>query len=235
MAERDSGFLGRWSQRKAKAAQGLPLAEPTPETVEPVSPVADASRPVPQVSDDQTAQEPPAPVLTLEDAHQLTKDSDFKPFMAGNVSADVRNAAMKKLFADPHFNVMDGLDIYIDDYSISDPIPESMLRQMVSAKFLNLFDDEEKSDQNKSEGLALPATGVERDNAENPGAETVAQSKDALPPADHPAARTAAPFEPLSQPASSEAGASHPDHDHTHLRLQPDDAASGQQTGRGAR
>jgi hypothetical protein len=29
----------------------------------------------------------------------------------------VKNAAMKKLFADPHFNVMDRLDIYIDDYS----------------------------------------------------------------------------------------------------------------------
>ena len=37
---------------------------------------------------------------------------------------------MKKLFSDPHFNVMDGLDTYIDDYGKPDPIPLSMLRRM---------------------------------------------------------------------------------------------------------
>ena len=30
---------------------------------------------------------------------------------------------MKKLFSDPHFNVMDGLDTYIDDYGKPDPLP----------------------------------------------------------------------------------------------------------------
>jgi hypothetical protein len=39
------------------------------------------------------------------------------------VAPEVKNAAFKKLFADPHFNVMDGLDIYIDDYSKPDPLP----------------------------------------------------------------------------------------------------------------
>jgi hypothetical protein len=55
--------------------------------------------------------------------------------MARGVTTDVRNAAVKKLFADPHFNVMDRLDIYIDDYSQPDPLPAAMLRQMVSARF----------------------------------------------------------------------------------------------------
>ncbi len=50
-------------------------------------------------------------------------DSDFKPFVAKNVAPEVKNAAFKKLFADPHFNVMDGLDTYIDDYSKSDADP----------------------------------------------------------------------------------------------------------------
>ena len=49
---------------------------------------------------------------------------------------------MKKLFADPHYNVMDGLDTYIDDYSTPDPIPKAMLRQMVQARMLGLLDDE---------------------------------------------------------------------------------------------
>jgi hypothetical protein len=54
----------------------------------------------------------------------------------------VRNAAMKKLFADPHFNVMDGMDTYIDDYSLPDPLSAATLRKMASAQFLKLFDEE---------------------------------------------------------------------------------------------
>ena len=79
----------------------------------------------------------------MQDVAALNADSDFKPFVARAVAPEVRNAAMKKLFADPHFNVMDGLDIYIDDYSMPDPLPASMLRKMASAKFLKLFDDDE--------------------------------------------------------------------------------------------
>ena len=66
----------------------------------------------------------------------LTPESDFTPFAAPNVAPEVKNAAMKKLFADPHFNVMDGMDVYIDDYSKPDPIPHAMLRKLASAKFL---------------------------------------------------------------------------------------------------
>ena len=69
---------------------------------------------------------------------RLTQACDFKPFMARGVAPEVRNAAMKKLFTDPHYNVMDGLDIYISDYSIADPIPASMLRQMTGAKLLKI-------------------------------------------------------------------------------------------------
>ena len=80
--------------------------------------------------------------------------------MAGNVSSDVRNAAMKKLFTDPHYNVMDGLDIYISDYSIADPIPESMLHQMVRAKLLKIFDDDDDEEdkdkkKNKDDGAVV--------------------------------------------------------------------------------
>ncbi|WP_309246525.1 DUF3306 domain-containing protein [Ramlibacter montanisoli] len=65
----------------------------------------------------------PPPLPTLADTESLTKDSDFTRFVQPGVSPEVKNAAMKKLFADPHFNVMDGLDTYIDDYGKPDPIP----------------------------------------------------------------------------------------------------------------
>jgi len=84
-----------------------------------------------------------APPPSMQDVAALNADSDFKPFIARTVAPEVRNAAMKKLFSDPHFNLMDGLDIYIDDYSIPDPLPASMLRKMASAQFMNLFDEEQ--------------------------------------------------------------------------------------------
>ncbi len=137
------------------------------------------------------------PPLTLDDAQALTQHSDFKPFMAQQVSPDVRNAAMKKLFADPHYNVMDGLDIYIDDYTKSDPIPESMLRQMVGAQFLKLFDDEKES---------LPPANP-RDSSGDVVPGSVAQSTDST--------ESCLP----------------PDHAHSHLRLQPNHAPAGPDTG----
>ena len=67
---------------------------------------------------------------------QLGPDSDFGQFLRQEISEEVRRKAMKTLFADPHFNVMDGLDIYIDDYTISDPIPEAMLATLTQARGL---------------------------------------------------------------------------------------------------
>lgn len=69
----------------------------------------------------------------------LTPDSDFGQFLRQEISEEVRRKAMKTLFADPHFNVMDGLDIYIEDYNLSEPIPEEMMATLNHARGL-LFD-----------------------------------------------------------------------------------------------
>ena len=164
--ESPAGFLSRWSRRKAEVREGrvledLPAPTPTPSSTRAVSqpsvsPSARAATALPQAGaassfplaasdlDEATAQaevlKPDAP--TLVDVEQLTPESSYANFMARDVAPEVKNAAMKKLFTDPHFNVMDRLDIYIDDYGIPDPLPLAMLRQMTSAKFLNLFDDE---------------------------------------------------------------------------------------------
>lgn len=185
MADDPAGFLGRWAKRKAQAREGQPLDEAprVAKLTEPETPSAKvAVEPSPIAKVTQAKAEPDSapsevpPELTLDDARSLTRDSNFKPFMAQQVQPEVRNAAMKKLFSDPHFNVMDGLDIYIDDYTKADPIPESMLRQMVGAKFLNLFDD-------APEAVAVPSP---REIADNPTTQIVAQSTlspEALSPA----------------------------------------------------
>ena len=227
MADETPGFLGRWARRKTDALQGKPLDEPVPAVTLPVTPdVARTAAPPPAApvsAPADTAASAERKLPTLEDAQLLTRDSDFKPFMAGDVGPEVRNAAMKKLFADPHFNVMDGLDIYIDDYSKSDPIPESMLRQMTSAKFLNLFEDEEKEG-----GKAAQATAP-RETANNPTDETVAQSYEG-PDIPDPAISPEHSSQPEPQPGS---GASQENHAHTDLRLQPDHAAPAPGAGHG--
>lgn len=229
MAE-EAGFLGRWARRKEEARQGKALEEPAaavPATsVDPAAPAAgtQAASPAPDPAATPDAEPPKA--LTLEDARVLTQDSDFKPFMAGGVSPEVRNAAMKKLFADPHFNVMDGLDTYIDDYSKFEPIPESMLRQMASAKFLKLFGDEDDDKKDGAQDHAAPP----RESANNPTDETVAQSSYENP--------DIAPTEPAGPPETSQpvppVAGSQQDHAHTDLRLQPDHAAPAPGAGRGA-
>jgi hypothetical protein len=195
------GFLGRWARRKEAVRKGEEVPREPEAVVE-----AKAVVPSPPTSPaGEASEQPPAPPPpSLADAQALTPESDFTRFIQPDVAPEVKNAAMKKLFTDPHFNVMDGLDIYIGDYGKPDPIPPEMLRQLASAKFLNLFDDEEEKEERIE-----PAAG---EAADGPPDETVAQSEarteQALPLAEH-----------------------HADPD---LRLQQDDAPGRQVPGAGA-
>jgi hypothetical protein len=112
--------------------------------------------------------------------------------MKPEVDARLRNQALKTLFRDPGFNVMDRLDTYIDDYSKSDPIPEAMLRQLNQAKALFLFDDEKDkvtpaSAETAAEAAVTAIAGqpaadqndltTARDIKQIPGTEVVGYSK----------------------------------------------------------
>jgi hypothetical protein len=146
MAEQDDGFLSRWARRKAQVKQGTPVAPEAAIEPEPPAPVRaePVEAPVPTTDPSTRSGRTEGELApTLDDVAALTKDSDFKRFVAPDVDPGVKNAAMKKLFAsDPHFNVMDGLDVYIDDYSKFEPVPQSTLRQLFNARMLGLLDDE---------------------------------------------------------------------------------------------
>ncbi len=117
-------FFMRWSKLNVNgASEGATTIQ-----TEDVSPSA------PVISPTTVA---PAPVIpVMEDVAQLQDDSDFSVFMNHEVDEAVRRSAMKKLFSQPHFNVMDGLDIYIGDYSQADPLPPGMLAQLRHAESL---------------------------------------------------------------------------------------------------
>jgi hypothetical protein len=150
----NDGFLGRWSRRKVLARSGEPLPEPAPPVAAPLPAVQPVVPPTAAPPAPEAAPEPALP--TLEDAARLTPASDFKPFVARAVDPQVRNAAMKTLFSDPHFNVMDGLDIYIDDYSKPDPLPLELARKLTSAQFMKVFDAPEEAPA-ETPAQALPA------------------------------------------------------------------------------
>jgi hypothetical protein len=65
--------------------------------------------------------------VELPPVESLSFDSDFTAFLRPDVDDKIKRAALKQLFRDPRFNVMDGLDTYIDDYTKADPIPPDML------------------------------------------------------------------------------------------------------------
>ena len=116
--------LRRWAQRKLDAARAEAVAVAPAAT--PANPPATTATAPPAL---QAAEQPVLPPI-----ESLTIDSDFTLFMQPNVDAAVRRAALKQLFRDPRFNVMDGLDTYIDDYTKADPIPEDMLKELAHAR-----------------------------------------------------------------------------------------------------
>ena len=137
-------FLSRWSRRKLEAKQDAPAG---------AAPVAE-SRSVAAAPPLAQAIEPPAAELAQ------ARTPEYREFFDPQVEETLRRTALKKLFSDPHFNVMDGLDTYIDDYSKPDPIPEAMLRQLNQAKDLLLFEDEKPASESAGDAASAAAGGA---------------------------------------------------------------------------
>ena len=135
------GFLDRWSRRKLASAGKALLADApapgTPPAAEPGGqggPVPSGARPAHALDAGADAAAPSAVEAQLPAVEGLTLASDFTGFLKEEVSEALRRKALQKLFADPHFNRMDGLDIYIDDYSLPDPIPPEAMAKLKSAR-----------------------------------------------------------------------------------------------------
>lgn len=176
-------FFDRWSRRKAEAKQ--------------------EARP-PAREQDAAAKSPPPDLPPVE---KLTFESDYRAFFHPKVGEDTRRAALKKLFSNPHFNVMDGLDVYIDDYSKTEPIPAAMLASLKQAQNILQWakEDHEKRAQDRlqrdASGHALeppasqanPPSGIQASGSQAaPGSPVVLDERESPPaPAPAPAERIA--------------------------------------------
>lgn len=166
-------FLSRWSRRK------------------------DESRREVEAQSAGQSTEPDTGALQLPPLDKLTFESDYRGFLHPKVSEEMRRAALKKLFSDPHFNVMDGLDVYIDDYSKTEPIPPAMLAGLRQAQnILGWAKEDEEARARERQAKSLQGPEGQSAPAIAPA---VGAAPDATPPGD---ADPAAP--------SSEAGTLEP-------------------------
>lgn len=104
------GFLGRWSRVKREVASGA---------VPPGTVAADAAAPA---------------LPSLETLATQGLDADLSAFMQAGVEEGMRRAAVKQLFKQPIFNVMDGLDVYIEDFNIYEPLTAAELPGLAHAR-----------------------------------------------------------------------------------------------------
>jgi hypothetical protein len=139
MAEKEN-FLGRWSRLKHDAEKEKSVPQQTPP----------AER---------------APDLPPID--QLTPDSEYAGFMHPKVSDALRRAALKKLFADPRFNVPDPFEPYSGDWTAGEAIPPGMLAKLNQAR-THLFSEEQKEKEEAQKAQAQNAA-EEKPKEDEPG------------------------------------------------------------------
>jgi hypothetical protein len=150
VTEEKEAFLDRWSRLKRE--QPAPPAEQKP------APAAAAK------------QEPAEPLPPVD---KLTPESDFKPFMNPKVDPETRRSALKKLFADSHFNVPDPYEAYSEDYTKGEAIPLGMLKAInrvrdVAVKGEEKVLEEERLAEQVHEQVRLEAEKVEAKVPETP-------------------------------------------------------------------
>jgi hypothetical protein len=186
---RPPGFsLRRWSQRKLESVRAE-VQTPAQAAPPPLDASASAQTPA-GTAHSALERTDSAPVSTqsanadLPAIESLTIDSDFAPFFKPQVDESIKRAALKQLFRDPRFNIMDGLDTYIDDYTQPDPIPSAMLEDLMQRRVF----------------FPLTAESDPRERAIDEAAgDRVASSAEAIAPPPTPVA----PIAPVAQVAPS--------------------------------
>ena len=159
-------FVERWSRKKQEATDQPPQQVP------------------------EKAVDPKAPPPELPPIDKLNIDSDFRGFFHPKVGEDVRRSALKKLFSDPRFNVMDGLDVYIDDYSKTEPIPPEMMAGLRQAQNILRWakEDTEERERKEKELQAAAQSKLEPPAAQAAPGQATENVPDAVPVA--PSARS---------------------------------------------
>lgn len=145
---RNKGFISRWSSRKQQAEQhrdtadtalhGSPVPMPAASDLLAEEPIEmpeerieiDSSEDVGRV---QTESIDDASLLSDADMppiESLSSESDVSAFLNKGVSAALRKAALRHVFSQPAYNVRDGLNDYDGDYTVFEPLGDTVTSDM---------------------------------------------------------------------------------------------------------
>lgn len=154
MTQEKEAFLDRWSRLKQE-----------PPAEKPAVPEAKKEEPLPP----------------LQPLAELNPDSDFTPFMNPRVDPGTRRDALKKLFADAHYNIPDPFEAYSEDYTKSDPIPEAMLKAINRARDLAVKGPEKVAEEEKLAEQAQAEAEAEAEAVQTQKTEVPTQKQEDVP------------------------------------------------------
>ena len=113
--------------------------------------------------------------------------------MREGVDPALKGKALKTLFSDPALYPMDGLDIYIDDYTKADPLPEGWLEKLNQFAALDSHNQPEREAQARN-AAAIAASPPPAESAT--GLPTPVTAPSGGPPSDASTARRPTPSNP---------------------------------------
>ena len=201
-------FFSRWSRQKSlnrELTQAREAAVPkVPVVVDAELAAGQANAPLAPIAktDTQTSvtgPQPSADMPTQADVDTLAVGADVSRFLQSGVTEAVRGAALKKLFADPAYNVISEMDDYVEDYSQMVKLSATELRQLQQSKDLYLFEDppwkveanaRDAAAKKAAEEQAAEGPATEDTTVEGAAAEQTMDAASAEPPADPTATNT---------------------------------------------
>jgi hypothetical protein len=162
----DEPFFSRWARLK-KESRELPAAEAAGSEVPPAPPTADG-----QAADGNEQASPPseaaqataeanAPPQELPPLESLTAESDFRAFMQPGVDDALRRTALRKMWQNPVYGVVDELDPFRADFAAFTPLGDIVTSDMkFHAERLLREQLEKAAESAESAGVASEETGT---------------------------------------------------------------------------
>jgi hypothetical protein len=155
----DEPFLRRWARLKKASREGA-----HEETAAPSEPPAEGAPPAKADTGEAVApvegEQPEAEPLELPPLESLTEESDFGPFMRAGVDPTLRRAALRKMFRNPKYGIVDELDPYRTDFAAFTPLGDIVTADMrFHAERLLRAQMEQAAEAAESAGTASPEAG----------------------------------------------------------------------------
>lgn len=195
MNDKPSGLLARWNLRRQKVQEEAELVNESEGLGQVIAPEPQVDKSDEVICSDSVEESRLLMAEDLPDPEKIEVGGSFAGFMADNVDPDAKNAALRALWKQPHYNEIDGLLEYALDYTNQPKLSAEVSAELAKKVFRHLVKDDEKVPSEAEEMTA----SVEA-NIDNVAGESVADILDATgdeSPQNEPEAQ-AAPKPPVA-------------------------------------